>query len=300
MLVDTIEKVRESLRQIQEDLGIIDLLNNDNEDNTTITNSSCIIDSSIHNNSFDLLSLSSSSSNWNCDNCLFCDYEGVNLCRDGKICTGQFSTTKNTFIWDILIMGESIFNEKINNISMKDILESKKIIKILFDPRSDCDALFYQYSIKMNNVLCIQLMEIANRRMNGIEATYNRGLISIINGYDDIKNIISYYFKNNNNDDNDDDFIINDIINIKNKGKNIFKEDMTIWEKRPMNDDLIKYSLLDVKVLIPIYNYFFKKITKNNDYWLKLVIENSIKRIRVYEDKNYNPKSRKNIYAPPF
>ena len=136
--------------------------------------------------------------------------------------------------------------------------------------------------------------------MNGIEATYNRGLVSIINGYDDIKNIISYYYFKNDEIDNDNEYLLNNILDIKNKGKDIFKEDMAIWEKRPMNDDLIKYSLLDVKVLIPIYDYFFKKITKNNDYWLKLGIENSIKRIRVYEDKNYSPKSRKNIYAPPF
>jgi len=291
MLIDTIEKLRESLLQIQEDLGIIDLFHNDDDDddddNTTTSN---IVDSSDYN----------LSSKWNCNNCLFCDYEGVNLSRDGKICTGQFSTTKNTYIWDILVIGENAFHEKINNISMKDILESKKIIKILFDPRADCDALFYQYTIQMNNVLCIQLMEIANRRMNGIEATYNRGLVSIINGYDDIKNIISYYYFKNDEIDNDNEYLINNILDIKNKGKDIFKEDMAIWEKRPMNDDLIKYSLLDVKVLIPIYDYFFKKITKNNDYWLKLVIENSMKRIRVYEDKNYSPKSRKNIYAPPF
>ena len=50
---------------------------------------------------------------------------------------------------------------------MKDILESPQIPKVFFDVRNDADALFAQFSIALQGVQDIQLMEDASRFTRG-------------------------------------------------------------------------------------------------------------------------------------
>lgn len=47
--------------------------------------------------------------------------------------------------------------------SLQSILESPKTPKVFFDVRTDSDALFAQFGIKLAGIIDLQLMELASR-----------------------------------------------------------------------------------------------------------------------------------------
>ena len=85
------------------------------------------------------------------------DLEGNDLCRTGKIYTIQvfIPSLNEAYILDCRKLEKSDVVQ-----CLKDILASPSIKKYMFDCRSDADALYHQYGLKLNNVIDIKLYEV--------------------------------------------------------------------------------------------------------------------------------------------
>lgn len=103
--------------------------------------------------------------------CLYFDVEGVNLSRHGSISiielhyqTPSHPENTHTYLIDIHLLGFSAFSTpSAEGVSLKSILESPKIPKVFFDIRTDSDALYAQFGIKLAGIIDLQLMEVASR-----------------------------------------------------------------------------------------------------------------------------------------
>ena len=109
------------------------------------------------------------------------DLEGERLCRHGKILNIQLCIIETN---DIVIF-ECL---KLSIPEMKRVLDpifdNASIVKYMFDCRSDVDALYHQYNIKLSGVVDIQLYEIAYRKCNGMgNLRFYNGLFKTLTNY---------------------------------------------------------------------------------------------------------------------
>ena len=187
---------------------------------------------------------------------LFCDFEGVKLGKNGQLCLGQIATRSHTFLIDFVVLGQLVTTVAHENISIKSLLESKGITKVIFDPRMDSMALYYQFGVAMSNVICLQLMEAACRKKRGLTVTYVKGLSSLLPSSTD---------------------------QIKEEGKSLFLQNPSIWRERPLHPALLIYSKLDVEALIPLYDRFKSQL---NSHWMNKVAIFSEQRVEIYNTPN--------------
>ncbi|WKT43879.1 3'-5' exonuclease domain [Fusarium oxysporum f. sp. vasinfectum] len=100
---------------------------------------------------------------------LYIDAEGERLGRDEKlslltILVYPSQLLAHPYILDIYSLGNLAFSTAGGSgKSLKHILETPKFIKVFFDVRNDSDALHFHYSIKLDGVRNVQLMENARR-----------------------------------------------------------------------------------------------------------------------------------------
>ena len=89
-------------------------------------------------------------------NAISIDLEGNNLCRTGQIYTIQIfiPSLNEAYIFDCRKLEKSYVIQCFQN-----ILADNNIKKYIFDCRSDADALYHQYGLRLNNVIDVQLYE---------------------------------------------------------------------------------------------------------------------------------------------
>lgn len=92
------------------------------------------------------------------------DSEGVDLSRDGPLTVLTLKDISNinnlrpepsvpALVIDVQTLGgKTVFGAR-----LREILESETIIKYMFDCRSDSDALFYQFNVKLAGVIDCQV-----------------------------------------------------------------------------------------------------------------------------------------------
>lgn len=80
---------------------------------------------------------------------IFCDCEGVDLSREGKICLVQVATLEGkVFLFDVL---DKRRDDPLVCI-LRTILEDEQVTKIIHDCRMDSDALWHLLGIRLENV----------------------------------------------------------------------------------------------------------------------------------------------------
>ncbi|KAG5121337.1 hypothetical protein JHK84_039677 [Glycine max] len=79
------------------------------------------------------------------------DCEGVDLCRKGTLCVMQLAFPDAVYLVDAIEGGEELI------IACKPALESNYITKVIHDCKRDSEALYFQFGIKLNNVVDTQL-----------------------------------------------------------------------------------------------------------------------------------------------
>jgi exonuclease 3'-5' domain-containing protein 1 len=212
---------------------------------------------------------------------LACDFEGLRLSRAGELCVGQFATTCHTFVIDFVLLGRAAVDTTVGGISLKMILQSPAVPKLMFDPRCDSDAIFHQFGVLLNGVICLQILDIAVRRSQSQFVEYNRGLNAMLATYrvDGIDNV--------------------EMNRIKEEGKAMFNANIELWKIRPLPDLLVRYSELDVESLFPLYRSFLSNIS-GYSYWIKKVLEQSQKRVSVCHDPKFLPSLSSHRFAPQF
>jgi len=151
------------------------------------------------------------------------DCEGVALGRTGKLCLVQIATDQNVYLFDVQILGSSLFSS-----GLKAILEYHSPSKIFYDCRRDSDALFHQFDIRLKGVLDAALTEIFFRMINGMgNPRYLKGYRKCVETYLIIDN--PYFSK------------------IKAQVSNMMTNNGTdFWELRPLPKEVLDYSAFDV------------------------------------------------------
>ena len=182
----------------------------------------------------------------------------------------DFYTLKN--------MGNEIFLE-LSSI-LKDIFENKKIKKIFFDGRSDLLCLHKELKICAKNF--IDLSSLYNT-VNSFNAQYELKILNKEKNEKDFRQCLNmckqnYYFKGLNTVLKE--YHSKNCFNpLKDKYHKLFKEkDFNFWAQRPIIEEFLLYSALDVKYEFDTYNNLRNKLKKvlENFYEINDVNQNNI------------------------
>ena len=83
------------------------------------------------------------------------DFEGVNLCRDGELLLAQLAADDGLVVLvDIATLGAAAFDDG----GLRALLESDAVLKVVYDGRSDADALYHTCGCRLNNVCDCQVL----------------------------------------------------------------------------------------------------------------------------------------------
>ncbi|KAG5495497.1 hypothetical protein GH5_03159 [Leishmania sp. Ghana 2012 LV757] len=155
------------------------------------------------------------------------DLEGRSLGRTGSICIITLATYTTVYIIDLVLLGAEALCA---GSTLRYVLESCDIVKLMFDCRADCDALFFLYGVRLQSVCDLQISSCfalfpTARRLPGMKGVFLAlGLFA------------------------DED------TEIKNAGRHLFNPrcggSFDRWEERPLTGLLVQYCAVDVK-------YFF-------------------------------------------
>ncbi len=172
------------------------------------------------------------------------DIEGISLSRTGRICIIQIATTTDVYLFDIEILKEKAFEEG----KLRDLLESNNIDKLFYDARKDSESLYYQYNIKVTNIIDLQILYTKYRQIHHTNNDNNHknnyylpGLKLCFNDHQLFTKKESYKYSL-----------------IKEKGYELFSPqyggNFHYWAIRPLHYDLIQYCVYDVMLLYTIYS----------------------------------------------
>ncbi|KAF5366415.1 hypothetical protein D9758_009777 [Tetrapyrgos nigripes] len=186
---------------------------------------------------------------------LILDCEALSLGNKGgrlsliSIRTTPVSTAR-TFVIDAL----ALTKEELQPIL--DLIQSKDVRKVVFDGRMDYCALFFEYNIRIQNVVDVQLADVQSRTLRG-ETTFNqRGrligylLYGEVTGwkrerYEQVHMLpgVAKCLKDHG------------ILGVQDKTV----VDHTKWLQRPLSAQYLSYAAQDVYIIGIIYDHFLKK-----------------------------------------
>lgn len=173
-------------------------------------------------------------------------------------------------------------------LGLKDILENKKILKILHDCRNDWESLINQYNVRLYNFIdtqeCYYIFKLFFYREITQPISLSNMLQEIIFNNPDY---IIYQIENFNS-------VIPQKSNFSIITKQVIKEKMknnyNIWGERPLSEEMLFYASEDVGYLIDVWKYistlnYFNENLKELVYFLSIikVIDSSL----FYQFKEY-------------
>ena len=215
------------------------------------------------------------------------DCEGVSLSRKGALTIITVATEEKVYIFDVFKLGQAVFSS-----GLSEILEDKSREKLMFDCREDSDALWHQFNVKLTGVLDLQLLEIIYRRENTASSVsqsprrYKRRSqrtdeVESIYGF---RHCLELYVQDK------------DLIKVKIKGKMLFVNDMEVWKKRPLSDELIQYCIVDTMAMFRLYDKM-KNVNGGERERLRVASERYADMYRRLTRRSYK-KYEKNAYLP--
>ena len=221
-----------------------------------------------------------------CPPSLFLDLEGTNLGRHGSISIISFFVDpKNTvYLVDVYRLGRAAFSTtNSRTISLKTILESSAIPKIVFDIRNDSDALFNEYQILVDGIQDLQLMELAARQGS---KTFVAGLAKCI--YRD--STVAAAEKS-------------EWQHIKESVTNLFDPKKggryEIFDERPLRPEIVRYCARDVTLLPGLYKVYDTKLRPpSQEFWRDQVRKATPERIRLSQRPDYDGQAKSKVYGP--
>ena len=158
------------------------------------------------------------------------DTEGVNLSRTGELTVVTIALRQPcaiAYIFDIVSIGRAIFAGKY---SLKNLLESTTVRKVTFDCRTDSDALYHQYQVRLKNCLDLQVFQLGIKIQNG---TYDERYPGNLRSLDYICGR----------------YLTADQCQALFAGKCPHKEDNEVWRRRPLCQDTLQYAANDVHAI---------------------------------------------------
>lgn len=217
---------------------------------------------------------------------LFIDLEGVELGRHGSISIMSLylPCIKRVYLIDIYGLKTEAFSAvNSDGKSLKSILESSVILKVLFDVRHDSDALFSHYGISVDGIRDVQLMELGTRE----------GAKDFLAGLDrcvEKDSTISPTEKKA-------------LEVIKGNGRRLFDPALggrcEIFNERPISQAIAKYCAGDVTLLPDLFKVYFAKLDRHGEaFWEHHVLEATKERIRLSRSPTFDGILKSNARGP--
>ncbi|KYQ99862.1 hypothetical protein DLAC_11563 [Tieghemostelium lacteum] len=172
------------------------------------------------------------------------DLEGLEMGKKGNLSLVQISTENGrVYLFDIVSLGYNVFR-----FGLKEVLESREILKVVHDCRRDSEILYHRYKVSLAHIYDVQIGHALLEKKE-------RGNIPIRRfGFHELTHIYARKYSE-------------PCVNIKFQAKDLFKDGNVrqIWEQRPLPKLLVDYSSLDSAVLLPIYYTMKTKLTSEYD-----------------------------------
>jgi exonuclease 3'-5' domain-containing protein 1 len=166
--------------------------------------------------------------------------------------------------------------------TLKDILESAAIPKVFFDVRNDSDALYAHYSIALQGVQDVQLMENASRSGHISGKKFVNGLAKCIEKDVPMPQKDKLLCKE-----------------IKERGKKLFKAQQggshEVFNARPLEEDIIAYCGHDVLFLPLLRQTYWRRLTPK---WKGKVADETQVRVQLSRDAAYQPQGSDKALGP--
>ena len=185
------------------------------------------------------------------------DCEGVDLSRFGSITMINIGTRDLVYLIDVLKIGNIVFDD-----GLRSILEDSEIEKLMFDCREDADALLHLHKTKLDGILDVQILEASNR-------VYRKGYTKVRS--------LKHCLELNIADDT--------LLNIKLQGRASMCSSSNVWEKRPLDENMLKYASVDILALFKLYDKLSSRMSRDN--WKAAssrYCETTRSRNRIYRD----------------
>eukprot|EP01060_Flectonema_neradi_P017230 TRINITY_DN2409_c0_g1_i3.p1 TRINITY_DN2409_c0_g1~~TRINITY_DN2409_c0_g1_i3.p1 ORF type:complete len:342 (+),score=49.86 TRINITY_DN2409_c0_g1_i3:25-1050(+) len=167
------------------------------------------------------------------------DLEGRDLGRDGEISLVQLYCEGDDVVYILDATADMSGLEDY----IYDLFSDDSILKVMFDCRSDCDALRHLWGVDhFNHIMDLQLLEVLTRK--GSLQRSNTRIKSL-------KKCLK-------------EFSISDTKNQDVVSKKMENEGSAFWMKRPLQKQLLEYAAEDVSALFKLRGAIWLKRT---DYW---------------------------------
>ncbi|CAA6666124.1 unnamed protein product [Spirodela intermedia] len=171
------------------------------------------------------------------------DCEGIDLCRSGTLCIMQLAFPDAVYLVDAIEGGEAVVQ------ACKPALESNHVTKVIHDCKRDSEALYFQFGIKLHNVMDTQVAYSLIEEQEGKERSLDH--ISFVSLLADPRYCgISY--------------------DEKEEVRVLMRKDPGFWAYRPLSELMVRTAADDVRFLLYIYNKMMEKLSNQSLSLLKV------------------------------
>ncbi|XP_054795911.1 uncharacterized protein LOC129301370 [Prosopis cineraria] len=170
------------------------------------------------------------------------DCEGVDLCRNGALCIMQLAFPDAIYLVDAIEGGEMLIR------ACKPALESSYITKVIHDCKRDSEALYFQFGIKLNNVVDTQIAYSLIEEQEGRKRLPDDYISFVGLLADPYYCGISYVEKE--------------------EVRILLRQDPKFWTYRPLSELMVRAAADDVRFLLYIYHRMMEKLNERSLWYL--------------------------------
>jgi exonuclease 3'-5' domain-containing protein 1 len=217
---------------------------------------------------------------------LYLELEGVQLGRHGSVSIISLYVLprKKIYLIDIHRLGKTAFSTTNSSAtSLKTILESPTIPKVIFDIRNDSDALFSHYGISVDGIKDVQLMELATRKGS---KNFVAGLAKCIEKDSRVSTAAKVEWQRT-----------------KEGARRLYAPEKgghyEIFNERPIRPEIVQYCAQDVALLPGLYNFYNAKLRLPGErFWQVQVLEATKDRIKLSQSSDYDGQAKTKVRGP--
>lgn len=216
--------------------------------------------------------------------CIYLDVEGRQLGSFGVACllTLHIRPQATTYVIDIVALGDAAFMTPgcESSWTMQSVLESTAVPKVVFDIRSQSNALFTLFGVRLGNIHEIQLMEVACRPTSRV---YVSGLVKCVWTCPGL-------------DDADKQHWVSRKAHYRELCNPAYGGDDALLERRPIEPAVVNMCATNIESL-PILWDTYK--AQNGGLSMKRILTATRERIAASQASDYKTQGKHMTFAPP-
>ncbi|KAK9131114.1 hypothetical protein Sjap_011601 [Stephania japonica] len=189
------------------------------------------------------------------------DCEGVDLCRHGTLCIMQIAFPDAIYLVDVVQGGDAIMT------ACKPALESNNVVKVIHDCKRDSEALYFQFGIKLHNVVDTQIAYSLIEEQEGRKKSPDN-YISFVGLLADPQYCVEVFLKwikggLHLGKDTLEGFFAAGISYLeKQEVRVLLRQDPDFWTYRPLSEQMVRAAADDVRFLLHIYHKMMEKMNE--------------------------------------